>query len=92
MEEQSVDIPQATKGEAGYIDPPPQRLWPARGKGIRCGTCIYFRDGACDVVEGDIHGQGCCNLWTDDGNEDISQYLSGAEIEDILRDNPDWRG
>lgn len=91
--EEEEDIVRLDKVEAGYIDPPPKRRWPAKGRGIRCGTCVYFSDeGKCAIVEGDIHGQGCCNLWTDESNQDVSDFLSAEDIEDILRDNPYWKG
>lgn len=82
---------QLIKGEAGYISPPPEKLWPQEGKGIRCGTCIYYNEpGYCDIVRGEIHKQGCCNLWSCEGRPDIEKTLRGEDIEDILEENPHW--
>ncbi len=31
--------------------------------GFSCGVCMYFRDGACILVEGMIKSKDCCNLF-----------------------------
>jgi len=77
--------PQVTQKDAGYIVPPPKRLHPAKGKGIRCGTCHYFGayKSKCYIVSGPISSQGCCNLWTMDGKIEF-RFASGEDIEDVI--------
>lgn len=79
-----------SKAEAGYIRPPHETLWPEPGKGIRCGTCIYYRNGLCGVVEGSVHDQGCCNLWSADQRPDVSGFLDGKTIAETLDGNLEW--
>ena len=44
------------KAQAGYVPP---------SGGFMCRRCDYFHaDHACELVEGIIEPQGCCNLWT----------------------------
>lgn len=31
--------------------------------GFSCGVCMYFRKGICNIVEGPIKAQDCCNLF-----------------------------
>ena len=68
-----------TKLESGYsvagVDIP-RSLFPPRGKGIRCGTCKFFRGvdvsnapGGCFIVQGIITAQGCCSYWAVPGRE-----------------------
>lgn len=76
------------KTQAGYIPPPAESLWPAEGRGIRCGTCVYSdRQGGCALVEGRISSQGCCNLWSADGKGRPFAFASGTDIEDLLKSN-----
>lgn len=50
--------PPFTKDEAGYIE--------VTG-GTRCGTCQFYDDKKCDIVEGDIDpAWGCCVAWKGD--------------------------
>lgn len=43
------------KDVAGYLPP---------SGGFLCGRCDYFHaPDACELVEGLINPQGCCNLW-----------------------------
>ncbi len=74
-----------TKKEAGYIQPPPRSMWPEAGKGIRCGTCVFFNSAKklCFPVRGKIHPQACCNLWSRTGNVS-TDFLCGQDIEDLI--------
>ncbi|MGH7974758.1 MAG: hypothetical protein ACREBR_04485 [bacterium] len=45
-----------SKHESGYVD---------NGVGYTCGRCVYFGNGHCALVQGDIKAFGCCNLWSD---------------------------
>lgn len=76
-----------TKTEAGYIQPPPRHMWPAEGKGIRCGTCVFYNAAtkSCFPVRGKIHKQSCCNLWTRTGHVSTT-FLCGKDIEDLLNE------
>lgn len=72
----------ATKEAAGYMKAP-EHLYAPEGKGIRCGNCMYFgRGGACGIVQGTVHEQGCCNLFD---IEDIQvhpwKFASGPAME-----------
>lgn len=78
----------ATKKESGYINPPPVKIRPAKGKGIRCGTCIFYKEntatkGQCSLVKGQLHPHGCCNLWSYTGKIDTS-FSCGKDLEDLF--------
>lgn len=67
----------ATKIESGYISAKPS---------IRCGTCRFFSSErkSCQIVQGKIDANGCCNLWTGFGKNIDLKYASGKDIEDIV--------
>lgn len=79
---------QIPKQQAGYLPTVPRKLWPAPGKGIRCGTCHYFGKiredgpGTCRIVAGGVHSQACCNLWSLDGPLTLD-YACGKDLKDI---------
>ena len=74
-----------TKPQAGYIEPPPKKLWPTTGKGIRCGTCIYYhKGGGCGIVDDPVHPQGCCNVWSHEGRPEVDEMVGGDAIKKIL--------
>lgn len=73
-----------TKQESGYVTPP-KKLWSPSKKGIRCGTCKFYRANGCAIVEGYIHPQDCCNLWTTEGRELNTDFICGQDIEDIIQ-------
>lgn len=73
-----------TKKQSGYINPPPISLRPDEGKGIRCGTCVFFHENMCGIVKSKIHEHGCCNLWSNEGYPKMN-YACGTDIEDLLK-------
>lgn len=74
----------ANKDEAGYIEVPKSFHVP-KGKGIRCGNCIFYGKRSCGIVDGVIHPQGCCNLFVPHGFEkEPFTFASGPEIEDMI--------
>jgi len=38
-------------------------LNPFKAEGIMCGSCVFFMEGKCEIVEGDIDPEGVCKLW-----------------------------
>ena len=36
---------------------------PFKKEGIRCDACIFYDDGHCDIVQGDIEPGAFCKLW-----------------------------
>lgn len=69
-----------TKKESGYVPP---------FESIRCGTCKYYKiqtsfTGKCAIVDGKIHSDACCNLWTLHGKNVNTDFICGQDIEDIL--------
>jgi len=38
-------------------------LNPFKAEGIMCGSCVFFMEGKCEIVEGDIEAEGVCKLW-----------------------------
>jgi hypothetical protein len=78
----------ATKKESGYIKAPKRSLWPAEGKGIRCGTCVFYgaktkTEGGCSKVKGKLHPQACCNLWSATGHVNIN-FACGKDLEELF--------
>jgi hypothetical protein len=59
--------------ELGYMLPPPEKIWPDKGKGIRCGTCQFLTKqgdiedlGGCALMSESkqkVHVQACCNFY-----------------------------
>lgn len=45
-------------------DPTVDYMGPEHGP-FRCGRCVHFRAGACELVAGQIDPNGCCNLFHD---------------------------
>mgnify|MGYP002083290914 CR=1 FL=1 len=83
--------------ESGYIIPN-SKIYPKSGKGIRCGTCYYYKyydkflsKGKCAIVNGEINTQGCCNLWTNTGDIEDLNFLSGKDILKKLKGNKNFK-
>ena len=38
-------------------------LNPFKAEGIMCGACVFYMEGKCEIVEGDIEAEGVCKLW-----------------------------
>ena len=38
-------------------------LNPFKAEGIMCGSCVFFMEGLCHIVEGNIEAEGICKLW-----------------------------
>jgi len=38
-------------------------LNPFKSEGIMCGSCVFFMEGLCHIVEGNIEAEGICKLW-----------------------------
>jgi len=72
-----------TKKQSGFIKPPPQSLWSPHNKGIRCGTCVFYKDNKCKIVQGQIHPQACCNLWTHTGELNLD-FSCGKDIQNMF--------
>jgi hypothetical protein len=36
---------------------------PFKAEGIMCGACVFYMEGKCEIVEGDIDPEGVCKLW-----------------------------
>jgi len=36
---------------------------PFKAEGIMCGSCVFYMEGKCEIVEGDIDPEGVCKLW-----------------------------
>ena len=36
---------------------------PFKAEGIMCGSCVFYMEGKCEIVEGDIDPEGICKLW-----------------------------
>ena len=80
-----------TYEEAGYIFPPKDKeKYAPKGKGIRCGTCLFFagkKYKACKLVDGYIHPQACCNLYSRSVEDLVSdmKYSSGRKLKKRVR-------
>jgi hypothetical protein len=67
-----------TKKEAGFVP-----------FATRCGSCRFFNNkskNSCAIVTGVIHADNCCNLWTPARKALSLDFLSGADIEDLVPD------
>ena len=38
-------------------------LNPFKAEGIMCGSCVFFMEGKCEIVQGNIEAEGVCKLW-----------------------------
>jgi len=38
-------------------------LNPFKAEGIMCGSCVFFMEGMCEIVQGNIEAEGICKLW-----------------------------
>jgi len=38
-------------------------LNPFKAEGIMCGACVFFMEGKCEIVQGNIEAEGVCKLW-----------------------------
>jgi len=38
-------------------------LNPFKAEGIMCGSCVFFMEGKCEIVQGNIEAEGICKLW-----------------------------
>lgn len=36
---------------------------PFKSEGLMCQNCVFFEEGACEIVEGNISPEGICKLW-----------------------------
>jgi hypothetical protein len=36
---------------------------PFKAEGIMCGSCVFYMEGKCEIVEGEIDPEGVCKLW-----------------------------
>jgi hypothetical protein len=36
---------------------------PFKAEGIMCGACVFYMEGKCEIVEGEIDPEGVCKLW-----------------------------
>jgi len=72
-----------TKVIAGYL--------PSEDGPFECGHCVYFNSGRCEIVEGKIDEDGCCNLFTrDKGKKDTDDETSETiDIPDTGSDEYD---
>jgi hypothetical protein len=55
---------------------------PFKSEGLKCVSCIFYEEGACHIVSGQIDPEGICKLWiipetNSDGEEDI--------VEDVYK-------
>lgn len=73
-----------TKTQSGYINPPDKSIQPSKGKGIRCGTCVFYKNKRCRIVTGQVQSQGCCNLWSH-GDKLHFNFDCGRDIEDLIK-------
>jgi hypothetical protein len=60
---------------------------PFKSDGLMCSSCIFFEDGACEIVSGDIDPEGVCKLWIipENGGDDMEQEQEN-EVEVEKRD------
>jgi hypothetical protein len=38
-------------------------LNPFKAEGIMCGSCVFYMEGKCEIVQGNIEAEGVCKLW-----------------------------
>lgn len=36
---------------------------PFKSEGLKCSNCVFYEEGACEIVEGTIDPEGICKLW-----------------------------
>ncbi len=71
--------------------PPPEKIWPPAGKGIRCGTCQWLTKqgdiedlGGCALLSESkqrVHVQACCNFYhnREDGKNPVMPTFPASE-------------
>jgi hypothetical protein len=62
---------------AHYADGPNN---PFKSEGIKCSSCIFFEDGGCHIVSGQIDPEGICKLWIIPGDIEVGDDDSMEEI------------
>jgi hypothetical protein len=75
---------------------------PFKSEGLKCGSCIFYEDGACSIVSGQIDPEGVCKLWIIAGDieeseeaeqEDSSQGMQkNIQSDDIPANLGPWGG
>ena len=50
-----------TKGNGAHYAP--AKANPFQKEGLICGNCVFFENGACEIVQGSIESNGICKLW-----------------------------
>jgi hypothetical protein len=60
----------------------PAEANPFKAEGIVCENCVFYRDGQCDVVEGEIEDEAICKLWV------IPEAKIGSESEVMAESEP----
>jgi hypothetical protein len=85
-----------TYEDLGYMVPPPKKTWPDKGKGIRCGNCVWFKQhsakdmedmlGGCALLPRTekVHEQACCNYqWN--AQDKVNPMFASFPGSDALR-------
>jgi hypothetical protein len=83
--------------EIGYMLPPPEKIWPPAGKGIRCETCQFYAPsediedlGQCGLLSEEkqrVHVQACCNFYhnaLDKKNPVLPTFPSSDKVKKAL--------
>ena len=56
---------------------------PFKAEGIMCGSCVFYMEGKCEIVEGDIDPEGVCKLWI---IPESALQLAAVEEEAMVED------
>lgn len=53
---------------------------PFKSDGLKCSSCVFFEDGACHLVSGQIDPEGICKLWIIPETNAEGRYNSIEEV------------